>query len=121
MPSSWAQDDRAFALVDLNQVDESAQWQFEFTPYMFIPANVEGDSTVSGTTVDINLGIDDILENFDVLREVDTDSVEPTGHSVGVTSVMRDDVVAESSPRDEALANAPRREGDFVRVRAVLE
>ena len=62
-----------------------------------------------------------ILENFDVLREVDTDSVEPTGHSVGVTSVMRDDVVAESSPRDEALANAPRREGDFVRVRAVLE
>ena len=62
-----------------------------------------------------------ILENFDVLREVDTDSVEPTGHSVGVTSVMRDDVVAESSPREEALANAPRREGDFVRVRAVLE
>ena len=62
-----------------------------------------------------------ILENFDVLREVDTDSVEPTGHSVDVTSVMRDDVVAESSPRDEALANVPRREGDFVRVKAVLE
>ncbi len=62
-----------------------------------------------------------ILENFDVLREVDTDAVEPTGHSVGVTSVMRDDVVAESSPREEALANAPRREDDFVRVRAVLE
>ncbi len=62
-----------------------------------------------------------ILENFDVLREVDTDSVEPTGHSVGVTSVMRDDVVTESRPREEVLANAPRREGDFVRVRAVLE
>ncbi len=62
-----------------------------------------------------------ILENFDVLREVDTHSVELTGHSVGVTSVMRDDVVAESSPREEALANAPRREDDFVRVKAVLE
>ncbi len=62
-----------------------------------------------------------ILENFDVLREVDTDAVEPTGHSVDVTSVMRDDVVAESSPREEALANAPRREDDFVRVKAVLE
>ncbi len=62
-----------------------------------------------------------ILENFDVLREVDTDSVEPTGHSVGVTSVMRDDVVAESTPREEALANAPRREDEFVRVKAVLE
>ncbi len=62
-----------------------------------------------------------ILENFDVLREVDTDSVEPTGHSVDVTSVMRDDIVAESSPREEALANAPRREDDFVRVKAVLD
>ena len=62
-----------------------------------------------------------ILENFDVLREVDTDSVEPTGHSVDVTSVMRDDVVAESSPREEALANAPVREDDFVRVKAVLD
>ena len=50
-----------------------------------------------------------ILENFDVLREVDTDSVEPTGHSVGVTSVMRDDVVAESRPREEVLATKKTR------------
>ena len=62
-----------------------------------------------------------ILENFDILSQVDTESVEPTGHSVEVTSVMRDDVAAESSPTEETLANAPAREGDFVRVRAVLE
>ncbi len=62
-----------------------------------------------------------ILENFDILSQVDTDSVEPTGHSVEVTSVMRDDVAAESSPTEETLANAPTREGDFVRVRRVLE
>ena len=61
------------------------------------------------------------LENFDILSEVDTESVEPTGHPVEVTSVMRDDVAAESSPTEETLANAPAREGDFVRVRAVLE
>ncbi len=35
-----------------------------------------------------------ILENFDILSQVDTESVEPTGHSVEVTSVMRDDLVA---------------------------
>ena len=62
-----------------------------------------------------------ILENFDILSQVDTESVEPTGHSVEVTSVMRDDVAAESSPTEETLTNAPAREDDFVRVRAVLE
>jgi len=62
-----------------------------------------------------------ILDNIDILNQVDTDGVEPTGHSVDLVSVMRDDVVGTSTDRDEALANAPRREGDFIRVRAVLE
>ena len=47
--------------------------------------------------------------------------MEPTGHSVDLVSVMRDDAVAPSTDREDALANAPRREGDFIRVRAVLE
>ena len=48
-----------------------------------------------------------ILENFDVLAQVDTDGVEPTGHSVELTSVMRDDEATESLPIDDMLANAP--------------
>ena len=62
-----------------------------------------------------------ILENIDVLNQVDTTGVEPTGHSVDLVSVMRDDTIAPSTDRDDVLANAPRREGDFIRVRAVLE
>ena len=62
-----------------------------------------------------------ILDNFDALAQVDTEGVEPTGHSVEVTSVMRDDEAAESSQVDEVLANAPDREDDLIRVRAVLE
>ena len=62
-----------------------------------------------------------ILENIDVLNQVDTTGVEPTGHSVDLVSVMREDTVVPSTDRDEVLANAPRREGDFIRVRAVLE
>jgi aspartyl-tRNA(Asn)/glutamyl-tRNA(Gln) amidotransferase subunit C len=62
-----------------------------------------------------------ILENFDVLDQVDTDGVEPTGHSVELTSVMRDDEATESLPIDDMLANAPAREEDLIRVRAVLE
>ena len=61
-----------------------------------------------------------ILESFDALGQVDTDGVQPTRHSVDVDSVMRDDQVRDSLPREDVLSNAPSKEGDFVRVRAVL-
>lgn len=62
-----------------------------------------------------------ILSNISVLNQVDTEGVEPTGHSVDLVSVMRDDEVKPSAGRDDILANAPTRDGDFIRVRAVLE
>ena len=62
-----------------------------------------------------------ILENFDVLRNVNTEGVEPTGHSVDLSSVMREDEAGDSSPKQDVLANAPSAEDDFIRVRAVLE
>ncbi len=62
-----------------------------------------------------------ILENIDVLNQVDTEGVPPTGHSVDLVSVMRDDEVAPPLALEETLANAPLREGDFIRVKAVLE
>ena len=62
-----------------------------------------------------------ILSNISILNQVDTEGVEPTGHSVDLVSVMRDDEVEPSTDREEILANAPTREGDFIRVRAVLE
>ena len=65
--------------------------------------------------------LSNILEHVSVLNEVDTDGVEPTGHSVDVTSVMRDDEVADSSQMEDVLANAPSRQDDFIRVKAVLE
>ncbi len=65
--------------------------------------------------------LSNILEHVSVLNQVDTEGVEPTGHSVDVTSVMRDDEVAESSPMEDVLANAPTRQDDFIRVKAVLE
>ena len=63
----------------------------------------------------------DILDSIEVLREVDTDGIEPTAHSVGLNSVMREDVSSDSISLDDALSNAPLIEGDFIRVRAVLE
>ena len=63
----------------------------------------------------------DILNGISILNQVDTEGVEPTGHSVDLVSVMRDDEVAPSTDIEDILANAPAREGDFIRIRAVLE
>ena len=62
-----------------------------------------------------------ILENFEVLEQVDTDGIEPNGHAVGLSTVMRRDQARPSASREDILANAPGRENDFVRIRAVLE
>ena len=62
-----------------------------------------------------------ILEHIDVLKQVDTEGVEPTGHSADLETVMRNDEVTPSRPIEDVLANAPQREGDFIRVKSVLE
>ena len=65
-----------------------------------------------------------ILEQFQILAEVDTTGVSPTGHAAGASGeagVMRDDTPQESASFEDVLSNAPRQEGDFFRVKAVLE
>jgi len=65
--------------------------------------------------------LSNILEHFEVLQRVDTTDVPPTAQAIDLQNVMRSDEVAPSLPPSEILANAPRREGDYLRVRAVLE
>ena len=65
--------------------------------------------------------LSNLLEHFEVLQKVDTEGVPPTAQSVSLQSVMREDEVRPSLSPEEVLANAPRREGDCFRVRAVLE
>ena len=77
---------------------------------------------MSGADVEVMRDqMSNILSNISILNEVDTEGVEPTGHSVDLVSVMRDDEVEPSTDIEDILANAPTREGDFIRVRAVLE
>ena len=62
-----------------------------------------------------------ILDSVAILNEVDTEDVEPTGHSVNIKSVMREDQRQDSLTQDETLSNAPQRDGSFIRIKAVLE
>jgi aspartyl-tRNA(Asn)/glutamyl-tRNA(Gln) amidotransferase subunit C len=62
-----------------------------------------------------------ILEHFEVLQQVDTAGIPPTAQPNALQNVIKADEARPSLPQDEVLANAPCREGDFFRVRAVLE
>jgi len=62
-----------------------------------------------------------ILDYFRRLQEVDTENVPPTAQTLAMHNVMRDDEPQPSMDKEEVLANAPQREDDHFRVRAILE
>lgn len=61
-----------------------------------------------------------IVEFVEQLSELDTEGVEPMAHAVELSNVLADDTVAESLSREQALANAPKHDGQCYRVPAVL-
>ena len=61
-----------------------------------------------------------IVGYVDQLGDVGTEGVEPMAHAIEIANVFRDDAVAESLPREEALANAPHRDERGYLVPAVL-
>ena len=54
------------------------------------------------------------------LEEVDTQSVQPMAHVEDIHNVFVDDVPQPSLDREDALANAPKRDDECYRVPAVL-
>ena len=64
-----------------------------------------------------------ILEYVEQLKELDVSGVEPMTHALGAGDQppLRDDLVRPSLPPEEALANAPRREGTCFRVPRIIE
>lgn len=65
--------------------------------------------------------LSEILDYFERLRQVDTRGVPPTAHTLPLHNVMREDEPAPPLDREAVLGNAPVREGDYFRVRVILE
>ncbi|HMC93579.1 MAG TPA: Asp-tRNA(Asn)/Glu-tRNA(Gln) amidotransferase subunit GatC [Polyangia bacterium] len=61
-----------------------------------------------------------ILDYVDALRALDTADVEPMTHAVPFDCPLRADRVGPSLSLEEALANAPRREGSFFEVPRIV-
>lgn len=65
--------------------------------------------------------LSNILENFEILNKVDTNGVPPTAQPNALTNVLKDDIVKPSMSQDDVLTNAPQRDGDYFKVKVVLE
>ncbi len=62
-----------------------------------------------------------VLDYAAQLRAVDTSAIPPTATVLPLRTVLRDDIVRPSAPREDLLANAPEQEAGCFRVPAVLE
>lgn len=62
-----------------------------------------------------------ILDYVALLDEVDVSNVEPMVHAIELTNVTRDDVPQPSLPRAAAVANAPKTDGRYFLVPAILD
>jgi aspartyl-tRNA(Asn)/glutamyl-tRNA(Gln) amidotransferase subunit C len=65
--------------------------------------------------------LSDILDYFERLNQVDVEGVPPTAHTLPLHNVWRDDETEPCLDSESVLANAPLREGDLFRVKAILE
>ena len=62
----------------------------------------------------------DILGHADEIEALDVSGVEAMAHPLGLTNVLREDVVVPSLDRDEVLAQAPAAEDGRFRVPRIL-
>jgi len=65
--------------------------------------------------------LDHILEAFARISAVDTTKVPPTAQMEEDRTAFREDVAANPPASEALLANAPVREGRFVRVPKIIE
>lgn len=60
--------------------------------------------------------LNNILDYFKKLEEIDTSAVEPTYHILDLVNVTRPDKVTPSLPVDEVLANAPKKQENYFKA-----
>ncbi|MDE3192610.1 MAG: Asp-tRNA(Asn)/Glu-tRNA(Gln) amidotransferase subunit GatC [Chloroflexota bacterium] len=62
-----------------------------------------------------------VLDAVGKLREVDTEHISPTASVLPLENVLREDEAREGLTVEEAMRNAPARDGDLFRVQTVIE
>jgi len=61
-----------------------------------------------------------ILEYFQQLSELDTETVSPTTRVIDVSNITREDSLETFPNREEILSCAPEQDGDFFKVPKIM-
>ena len=61
-----------------------------------------------------------IVQYVDKLSELNTEEVEPMAHALDIHNALAEDELLPSLLRDEVLKNAPKNDGEYFLVPAVL-
>ena len=69
---------------------------------------------------DMAVKLGSILDYMQQLRDIDTRGIEATTHVLPLANVFRKDEVGLTLTNDEALANAPDRDGNYFKVPKIL-
>jgi aspartyl-tRNA(Asn)/glutamyl-tRNA(Gln) amidotransferase subunit C len=62
-----------------------------------------------------------IIENFEILKQVDTSNLAPTTQSISLQNVFREDKAEPSFTPEDIMANAPLEEDGYFKIKPVLE
>jgi aspartyl-tRNA(Asn)/glutamyl-tRNA(Gln) amidotransferase subunit C len=62
-----------------------------------------------------------ILGYIEKLRELDVSGVEPTAHAVPMVNITRPDEIRPSLSHEDALRNAPKKDGGLFVVPKIIE
>ena len=65
--------------------------------------------------------LNEILEYFEKLQELDTEGVEPLSHVLPMKNVYREDKVKPSLSQEEILMNAPEKGHGHFKVPRIIE
>ncbi len=65
--------------------------------------------------------LEEILSYVEKLKSAKTEGVPPTSHVLPLSNVFREDKLQPALPTDQALANAPEREGPYFKVPRVID
>ncbi len=68
----------------------------------------------------LEVELNHILDQYAILARLDTEAIPPTAQVIELESILREDVARPSLSQAEALANAPRQDGSYVVVPAIL-
>ena len=64
--------------------------------------------------------LDNVLEHAQKIKSLEVGEVKPTSHVLPLKNIMRDDEIKPSLSQEEALCNAPRREGGHFVVPRII-